>query len=149
MLSNTPAAPIADQMMKTATQVTIPKAIDSRNAVFITDHGSIRDIRSRAFRVCGRVEVLAPFSAMRPCMAPARSPGPLFSGFPPVTPLPFPMTACRAASLRSPSDPVLASDDEVTPYDDALKAVAPADPAATAPAAPTTPAPEAPGDQGS
>jgi hypothetical protein len=50
MLSNTPAAPIADQTMNTATQVTMPNAIDSRNAVFITDHGSIRDSRSRALR---------------------------------------------------------------------------------------------------
>jgi hypothetical protein len=37
--------------MNTITQVTIPNAIASRNAVFITDHGSTRASRSRAFRV--------------------------------------------------------------------------------------------------
>ncbi len=65
MLSNTPAAPIADQTMKTATQVTMPNAIESRNAVFITDHGSSRDTRRRAFRVCGRPEAFAIGSAAR------------------------------------------------------------------------------------
>src|SRR4051812_49835982 len=40
MESQTPAAPSTDQTTATATTVTMPKAIDSRNAVFITDHGS-------------------------------------------------------------------------------------------------------------
>jgi hypothetical protein len=36
--------------MSTDTTMTMPSAIDSRNDVFITDHGSIRVIRSRARR---------------------------------------------------------------------------------------------------
>src|SRR6478735_685028 len=48
--SQTPAADSTDQMMKTETTVTTPKAIASRNEVFITDHGSIRVSRSRARR---------------------------------------------------------------------------------------------------
>src|ERR1700755_3039795 len=46
----TPAAPSTDQTMNTETTVTMPKAIDSRNDTFITDHGSIRLSRSRARR---------------------------------------------------------------------------------------------------
>ena len=40
-------------MMKTATTHTMPNAMESRNAVFITDHGSIRTSRSRARRRFG------------------------------------------------------------------------------------------------
>src|SRR3954449_9569082 len=50
MESQTPAAASTDQMMKTDTTVTTPRAIDSRNAVFITDHGSMRVSRRRARR---------------------------------------------------------------------------------------------------
>ena len=46
----TPAAPSTDHTMNTETTVTMPKAIDSRNDIFITDHGSIRLSRSRARR---------------------------------------------------------------------------------------------------
>src|SRR6478609_6619215 len=46
----TPAAESTDQMMKTDTTVTAPKAIASRNDVFMTDHGSIRVRRSGARR---------------------------------------------------------------------------------------------------
>src|SRR4051794_29548253 len=48
--SQTPAVASTDQMMNTETTVTTPKAIASRNAVFMTDHGSIRVNRSRARR---------------------------------------------------------------------------------------------------
>src|SRR6478752_9753065 len=48
--SQTPAADSTDQMMKTDTTITTPKAIARRNDVFITDHGSIRVSRSRARR---------------------------------------------------------------------------------------------------
>src|SRR3954451_2475004 len=48
--SHTPAAESTDQMMKTETTVTTPKAIASRNAVFMTDHGPIRVSRSGARR---------------------------------------------------------------------------------------------------
>src|SRR5439155_38703 len=106
MLSNTPAAPIADQMMKTATQVTMPNAIASRNAVFITDHGSIRDIRSRAFRVCGRLDFVS-FLAIRACLASARSA--VRSGLAAFTAAALSITACRAALTRSPNDSVFAS----------------------------------------
>src|SRR3954469_20202390 len=48
--SQTPAAPSTDQTRNTETTVTMPKAIDSRNDTFITDHGSIRLSRKRARR---------------------------------------------------------------------------------------------------
>src|SRR5918995_6792239 len=48
--SHTPAAPSTDHTMKMATKVTTPKATESRNDVFITDHGSTRVSRSRARR---------------------------------------------------------------------------------------------------
>src|SRR4051794_32384888 len=51
MESHTPAAPSTDQTTATATTVTMPKAIESRNAVFITDQGSRCTRRSRARRV--------------------------------------------------------------------------------------------------
>src|SRR3954467_15481639 len=51
MESHTPAAPTPDQTTATATTVTIPKAIESRNDVFITDHGSRCTSRRRALRV--------------------------------------------------------------------------------------------------
>src|SRR3954447_2851603 len=46
----TPAAPRTDHTMNTETTVTMPKAIDSRNDTFITDHGSMRLRRKRARR---------------------------------------------------------------------------------------------------
>src|SRR4030095_4050193 len=48
--SQTPAAPSTDQTISTDTTVTMPHAIDSRNAVFITDQGAIRVNLSRARR---------------------------------------------------------------------------------------------------
>src|SRR6478735_8112927 len=48
--SHTPAAPSTDHTMKIATKVTTPKATESRNDVFITDHGSTRVSRRRARR---------------------------------------------------------------------------------------------------
>src|SRR6478609_7824961 len=42
--------PSTDHTMKMATKVTTPKATESRNDVFITDHGSTRVSRSRARR---------------------------------------------------------------------------------------------------
>src|SRR5690349_21770792 len=48
--SHTPAAPSTDHTMKMATKVTTPKATDSRNDVFMTDHGSTRVSLSRARR---------------------------------------------------------------------------------------------------
>src|SRR5215208_6756937 len=51
MESQTPAAPSTDQTIATATTVTMPKAIESRNAVFITDQGSRCTSRRRALRV--------------------------------------------------------------------------------------------------
>ena len=50
MESQTPAAPSTDHTISTETTVTTPKAIESRNAVFITDHGSTRVSRRRARR---------------------------------------------------------------------------------------------------
>src|SRR6478609_8922214 len=50
MESHTPAAPSTDHTISTETMVTTPRAIDSRNAVFITDHGSMRVRRRRARR---------------------------------------------------------------------------------------------------
>src|SRR3954468_15694707 len=44
----TPAAPSTDHTTATATTVTMPKAIESRNAVFMIDHGSTCTSRSRA-----------------------------------------------------------------------------------------------------
>src|SRR3954467_6481286 len=58
MESHTPAAPSTDHTMRTETIVTMPKAIESRNAVFMTDQGSIRLSRSRARR-----------GGLRPCAA--------------------------------------------------------------------------------
>src|SRR3954452_20269234 len=49
--SQTPAAPSTDQTTATATTVTMPKAIDSRNDVFMTDHGSRCTNRRRGRRV--------------------------------------------------------------------------------------------------
>src|SRR3954454_2976027 len=51
MESQTPAAPRTDHTTATATTRTMPNAIESRNAVFITDHGSRCVRRSRARRV--------------------------------------------------------------------------------------------------
>src|SRR6476646_3670220 len=50
MESQTPAAPSTDHTISTETIVTTPRAMDSRNAVFITDHGSMRVSRRRARR---------------------------------------------------------------------------------------------------
>src|SRR3954470_13008127 len=50
MESQTPAAPSTDHTINTETMVTTPRAMESRNAVFITDHGSIRVNRRRARR---------------------------------------------------------------------------------------------------
>src|SRR6478735_1353960 len=50
MESQTPAAPSTDHTISTETMVTTPRAMDSRNAVFITDHGSMRVSRSLARR---------------------------------------------------------------------------------------------------
>src|SRR6476619_4527393 len=49
--SQTPAAPSTDITTATATTVTMPNAIDSRNDVFITDQGSRWTSRRRALRV--------------------------------------------------------------------------------------------------
>src|SRR3954464_3174962 len=46
----TSAAPSTVQTISTDTTVTMPRAIESRNAVFITDHGSMRASRSLARR---------------------------------------------------------------------------------------------------
>src|SRR5206468_858503 len=46
----TPAALSTDQIMNTETTVTMPKAIESRNEIFMTDQGSIRLSRRRARR---------------------------------------------------------------------------------------------------
>src|SRR4051794_14590155 len=51
MESHTPAAPRTDHTTATATTVTMPNAIESRNAVFMIDHGSTCTSRSRARRV--------------------------------------------------------------------------------------------------
>src|SRR5829696_4211921 len=50
MESQTPAAPSTDHTISTETMLTTPSAIDRRNAVFITDHGSMRVSRRRARR---------------------------------------------------------------------------------------------------
>src|SRR5829696_160470 len=50
MESHTPAAPSTCQTIATETTVTTANAIDSRNAVFMTDQGSTRVSRSRARR---------------------------------------------------------------------------------------------------
>jgi hypothetical protein len=52
--------------MSTETTVTMPSAIESRNDVFITDHGSIRVILSRARRPGrGAAPALAAFVSCR------------------------------------------------------------------------------------
>src|SRR6185437_15798969 len=52
--SNRPEEPITVQTTYTATTSMMPAAMENRNDVFITDHGSSRDSRSRALRVrCG------------------------------------------------------------------------------------------------
>src|SRR3954463_10052889 len=51
MESQTPAAPRTDHTTATATTRTMPNAIESRNAVFITDQGSRCVRRRRARRV--------------------------------------------------------------------------------------------------
>src|SRR5688572_26582872 len=48
--SHTPAAPSTCHTMATETTVTTANAIDSRNAVFMTDQGSTRVSRRRARR---------------------------------------------------------------------------------------------------
>ena len=50
MESHTPAAPSTDMMIATATTSTMPRAIESRNEVFITDQASIWTSRSWARR---------------------------------------------------------------------------------------------------
>src|SRR3954470_15887282 len=47
---HTSAAPSTVQTISTETTMTMPRAIESRNDVFIIDHGSIRVSRSRARR---------------------------------------------------------------------------------------------------
>src|SRR5690606_20368748 len=49
--SNRPEPSSTVQIAYTATTSTIPAEIENRNEVFITDQGSSRDSRSRAFRV--------------------------------------------------------------------------------------------------
>src|SRR3954471_4091833 len=49
--SNRPEDPITVQPTYTATTSMMPAAMENRNDVFITDHGSSRDSRRRAFRV--------------------------------------------------------------------------------------------------
>src|SRR5680860_346898 len=49
--SHTPAESSTDHTSATATTVTTPKAIESKNAVFITDHGSTCVSRSLALRL--------------------------------------------------------------------------------------------------
>src|SRR3954471_19828669 len=49
--SHTLAAPSTDQTISTETTITMPSAIESRNDVFITDHGSMRVSRRRARRL--------------------------------------------------------------------------------------------------
>src|ERR1700712_4819238 len=60
---HTSAAPSTVQTISTDTTVTTPRAIESRNAVFITDHGSIRVRRSLARRPA--LGAAATFSARR------------------------------------------------------------------------------------
>src|SRR6187401_982855 len=60
MESQTPAAPSTDQTTATATTVTMPKAMESRNDVFITDQGSRCTSRRRALRVPRGRAVVAP-----------------------------------------------------------------------------------------
>src|SRR5690606_32581560 len=48
---NTPAASRTDHNTATATNNVMPSATDSKNAVFMTDHGSTRISRSRALRI--------------------------------------------------------------------------------------------------
>src|SRR6476469_2307217 len=49
--SNRPEEPITVQTTYTATTSMMPAAMENRNEVFITDHGSSRDSRRRALRV--------------------------------------------------------------------------------------------------
>src|SRR6476469_2513473 len=49
--SNRPEDPITVQTTYTATTSMMPAAMENRKDVFITDHGSSRDSRSRALRV--------------------------------------------------------------------------------------------------
>src|SRR3954468_5563883 len=64
--SHTSAAPSTDQTISTETTITIPSAIESRNDVFITDHGSMRVSRSRARRLGrGVAAALAAFLSSR------------------------------------------------------------------------------------
>jgi hypothetical protein len=51
MASNSPELVMTYQSTEVAIQNMIPKAIENRNDVFITDHGSTRERRRRAFRV--------------------------------------------------------------------------------------------------
>src|SRR3954453_3252799 len=60
---HTSAAPSTVQTISTETTGTMPRAVESRNAVFITDHGSIRVSRSRARRP--GLGAAATFSARR------------------------------------------------------------------------------------
>src|SRR4051794_36040149 len=60
---HTSAAPSTVQTISTETTVTMPRAMESRNAVFMTDHGSIRVSRSRARRP--GLGAAATFSARR------------------------------------------------------------------------------------
>src|SRR3954447_16398304 len=64
--SQTSAAPSTVQTISTETTITMPRAIESRNDVFITDHGSMRVSRRRARRLGRGVEAtLADFCSSR------------------------------------------------------------------------------------
>jgi len=69
------------QIEYTATTSMMPAAIENRNDVFITDHGSNRDNRSRAFRVRRATPTLV-FAAGCTSEAPAGAAGTI--GVPPV-----------------------------------------------------------------
>src|SRR5690606_29431573 len=95
--SHTPAAPSTLHTMATETTVTTPRAIESRNDVFITDHGSSRINRNRAVRVLpfDAAGFAAPLDAVVRAVLPPRPP--------PVRLLDAPVLAARWA----PDAPVL------------------------------------------
>jgi hypothetical protein len=59
MASNSPELVMTYQSTEVAIQNMIPKAIEKRNDVFITDHGSTRERRRRAFRVRRKLDDFA------------------------------------------------------------------------------------------
>jgi hypothetical protein len=66
MASNSPELVMTYQSTEVAIQNMIPKAIENRNDVFITDQGSTRERRRRAFRVRRRLDDFAFGAAATP-----------------------------------------------------------------------------------